>query len=87
VTCLAVAALFALAAPGDSLMLGDIPLQGLTPLVHALMKALTVLSLCLAVYVWQNRYWRAAGRVHYTLVVLAAGAFVWVANYWHLMHW
>jgi len=37
--------------------------------------------------VWQNRYWRAAGRVHYTLVVLAAGAFVWVANYWHLMHW
>ncbi len=35
--------------------------------------------------VWRNGYWSTQGRVHYTLVTLAALALVWWLNYWNLL--
>jgi hypothetical protein len=36
---------------------------------------------------WKNRYWGIAGRGYYTLVTVAAVAFVWFLNYWNLLGW
>ena len=46
---------------------------------------LTVPLLVFAVLSWKNRYWRVASRVHFTLVTVAALAFVWFLNYWNLL--
>jgi CubicO group peptidase (beta-lactamase class C family) len=46
---------------------------------------LSVVLLLFTVLAWRNRYWTVAGRLHYSLVVLAALAFVWFANYWNLL--
>jgi hypothetical protein len=35
----------------------------------------------------KNNYWGIATRVHYTLVTVAAVAFVWFLNYWNLLGW
>jgi CubicO group peptidase (beta-lactamase class C family) len=48
----------------------------------------TVLSIALlvcTVLAWSNRYWSLVGRLHYSLVTLAALAFVWLTNYWNLL--
>jgi CubicO group peptidase (beta-lactamase class C family) len=47
--------------------------------------ALTVVLLVLAWMTWKNRYWSLVGRLHYSLVTLAALAFVWLTNYWNLL--
>jgi hypothetical protein len=52
-----------------------------------LSTALTVAALVYTVLAWQDRFWRLAGRVHYTLVMVAAVAFVWFLNYWNLPVW
>jgi hypothetical protein len=55
---------------------------------------LTVGALVYTVLAWtglgdpQGRpYWGVAWRVYYTLVTLAAVAFVWFLNYWNLLGW
>ncbi len=48
----------------------------------------TVLSLVLLVFAslaWKDRYWSLAGRLHYSVVTLAALVFVWFAEYWNLL--
>ena len=35
----------------------------------------------------KDRFWGLAGRLHYTLVTVAAVAFVWFLNYWNLLGW
>jgi CubicO group peptidase (beta-lactamase class C family) len=48
----------------------------------------TVLSTVLLVFAalaWKDRYWSVVGRLHYSLVVMAALVFVWFANYWNLL--
>ncbi len=52
------------------------------PLVTAV---LSVALLVLALMAWKERYWSLVGRLHYSLVTLAALAFVWLANYWNLL--
>ena len=39
----------------------------------------------LAVLAWKDRYWGVVGRVHYTLVALAAVVFVRFLNNWNLI--
>jgi hypothetical protein len=39
----------------------------------------------LAVVAWRNRYWDIAGRVHYSLVALAAVVFVLFLGNWNLI--
>jgi len=48
---------------------------------------LTVGALVYLVLVWKNRYWGIGFRVYYTLVTIAAVAFVWFLNYWNLLGW
>ena len=52
-----------------------------------LATALTVAALVYTVLAWKDRFWGLAGRVHYTLVTVAAVAFVWFLNYWNLLGW
>jgi hypothetical protein len=49
--------------------------------------ALVVLSACMAVFTglaWARHYWGIGGRVQYTLLTLAALAFIWWLQYWNL---
>jgi hypothetical protein len=48
---------------------------------------LTVGALAYVVLAWKNRYWGIAFRLYYTLVTVAAVAFVWFLNYWNLLGW
>lgn len=55
--------------------------------VGVLSAVLTVGALAYSVLAWKNSYWGIAARVHYTLVTVAAVAFVWFLNYWNLLGW
>jgi hypothetical protein len=55
--------------------------------VGVLAAVLTVGALLYSVLAWKNSYWGIAARVHYTLVTVAAVAFVWFLNYWNLLGW
>jgi hypothetical protein len=52
-----------------------------------LSAALTVGALVYTALAWKNSYWGIAARMHYTLVTVAAVAFVWFLNYWNLLGW
>jgi hypothetical protein len=52
-----------------------------------LSAVLTVGALISAVLAWKDGYWGVAFRVYYTLVTVAAVAFVWFLNYWNLLGW
>jgi len=52
-----------------------------------LAAVLTVGALVYTVLVWKNSYWGIAARVYYSLVTVAAVAFVWFLNYWNLLGW
>jgi len=48
---------------------------------------LTVGALGYLVLVWKNSYWGIITRIYYTLVTVAAVAFVWFLNFWNLLGW
>ena len=52
-----------------------------------LAAVLTAGALVYTVLAWKNRYWGIAARLYYTLVTVAALAFVWFLNYWNLLGW
>ena len=52
-----------------------------------LAAVLTVGALVYTVLAWKNSYWGIAARLYYTLVTVAAVAFVWFLNYWNLLGW
>jgi hypothetical protein len=52
-----------------------------------LSAVLTVAALVYAVLAWKDRYWGVAFRAYYTLVTVAAVAFVWFLNQWNLLGW
>jgi hypothetical protein len=51
----------------------------------ALAIVLTIGSLVFTVLAWKDRYWGVLGRLHYTLVTLAALAFIPFLHYWNLL--
>jgi CubicO group peptidase (beta-lactamase class C family) len=55
--------------------------------VGVLAAVLTIGALIYSALAWKNSYWGIVARVHYTLVTLAALAFVWFLNYWNLLGW
>jgi CubicO group peptidase (beta-lactamase class C family) len=55
--------------------------------VGVLAAVLTVGALVYSVLAWKSSYWGIAARAHYTLVTVAAVAFVWFLNYWNLLGW
>jgi CubicO group peptidase (beta-lactamase class C family) len=52
-----------------------------------LAAVLTAGALVYTVLAWKNGYWGIAYRVYYTLVTVAAVAFVWFLNYWNWLGW
>jgi len=52
-----------------------------------LVAALTAGALVYTVLAWKNSYWSTAFRAYYTVVTIAAVAFVWFLNYWNLLGW
>jgi hypothetical protein len=48
-------------------------------------SVLTAGALVYTVLAWKDSYWGITGRLHYTLVTVAAVAFVWFLNYWNLL--
>jgi len=52
-----------------------------------LSAVLTIGVLVYAVLAWRKGYWGVALRAYYTLVTVAAVAFVWFLNYWNLLGW
>ena len=52
-----------------------------------LAAVLTVGALVYAALAWKNSYWSVVYRVYYTLVTLAAVAFVWFLHYWNWLGW
>jgi len=52
-----------------------------------LSASLTVGALGYLVVAWKNSYWGISARIYYTLVTVAAVAFVWFLNQWNLLGW
>jgi hypothetical protein len=52
-----------------------------------LAAVLAVGALVYAALTWARGYWGVATRAHYTLVTVAAVAFVWFMDYWNLLGW
>jgi CubicO group peptidase (beta-lactamase class C family) len=46
---------------------------------------LTIPFIGFTVLAWKNHSWGVGSRVHYTLITIAAVAFVWFLNYWNLL--
>ncbi len=63
-----------------------VPLALVAVLYAVLLTAASAMgSTVLLVLVWIRRYWSLAARLHYTLVTLAAVAFVWWLQNWRLL--
>jgi TRAP-type C4-dicarboxylate transport system permease large subunit len=57
-------------------------------LVIPLLTAVLIIGLLVfTVWAWKENYWSIFGRVHYTLITLAALVFTWFINYWNLLGW
>ncbi len=54
------------------------------PIVAAV---LGIAALVFLAIIWLKRYWTRCQRVHYTLIFVAALAFIWFLNYWNLLGW
>ncbi|OGC89375.1 MAG: hypothetical protein A2W25_10550 [candidate division Zixibacteria bacterium RBG_16_53_22] len=52
-----------------------------------LSAVLTAAAVVYAVLAWKDSYWGFTYRVYYTLVTIAAVAFVWFMHYWNLLGW
>jgi CubicO group peptidase (beta-lactamase class C family) len=48
---------------------------------------LTAGALVYTVLAWKDNYWSVPFRVYYSLVTVAAVAFVWLLNYWNFLGW
>jgi len=70
-----------------------VPLFGVTTVYKAVLgmgvlaAVLTLGTLAYSVLAWKNGYWGIVARSHYTLVTVAAVAFVWFLNSWNLLGW
>jgi len=61
------------------------PVQVALLTIPVLTAALAAVMLVLTASAWRRRWWSVFGRIHYSLVTLAALAFVWFADYWNLL--
>ncbi|MFH8972859.1 serine hydrolase domain-containing protein [Streptomyces sp. NPDC017890] len=68
-----------------TVMVGDSPLLTVVPALTGIALATTAAMVCCAVLAWRRRWWRLAGRVHYTCNTLAALVFLGVCASYHLV--
>ena len=71
--------------PGGALFFGDSPLLVAVLALPYLVAALVVGVVVYAILSWRRRYWGLFGRLHYSLVALAALAFVGLLGYYNLL--
>jgi CubicO group peptidase (beta-lactamase class C family) len=90
---LAICLLNLLFLTGTALWGNPVPLFGVSMIykivlgLGVLSAMLTVGALIYAVLAWKDGNWGVGFRVYYTLVTVAAVAFVWFLNYWNLLGW
>lgn len=70
---------------GDVIFYGQMSTMYIMLAAWLIAAILIVPVLGLAVWSWKNRYWGVASRIHYSLMAVAALAFVWFLNYWNLL--
>ncbi len=70
-----------------ALMMGDASLLNILMVIPIVVTLLTIGAVILTVLAWKDSYWGLSGRIHYTLVTLAAVACVWFFNYWNMLGW
>ena len=93
----AISVLFVLFTAGLFIFMGNMTWYSVffgTPTFLKVLLALPVLAAVLTVgaliftaLAWKGGYWKVAGRIHYTLVALAAVAFIWSLNFLNLLGW
>ena len=78
---------FFLVALSDTtkILTGEAPLLNVLGFVSIPLAVLAIGAVVFTVLAWKNHYLDMAGRVYYTLVTLAAVAFVWFLHYWNLL--
>ncbi len=78
--------LIALSSTAPTPLIYSIPSSLIALLAIAIIAAIMALaSAAFTALAWKNGYWGIAGRLHYTLVVIALLAFVWWLNNWNLL--
>lgn len=68
-----------------AVMTGNVPLLDMLLTVPLVIAILTGISIPFAILGWCKRYWTRWGRVHYTLVTVAALAFTWALYFWNML--
>jgi hypothetical protein len=92
-TLLGICVLNLLFVVGTALWGNPFPLFGVSTIyklvlgLGVLAAVLTAGALVYTALAWKDSYWGIAGRIYYTLVTIAAVAFVWFLNYWNLLGW
>lgn len=71
----------------SNILLDPAPIIKIDLGLGVLSAALTAGALLYAVLAWKDCYWGVVFRVYYTLVTVAAVAFVWFLNAWNLLGW
>jgi CubicO group peptidase (beta-lactamase class C family) len=64
---------------------GKLPLWTFVPATSVVVALIAVGMIVCAVLAWRQRSWSLAGRLHYSVVTLAAAAFVWFLSFWNLL--
>ena len=72
---------------GYGIVFGVPPFFKVLLVLPVLAAVLTVGALVFTVLAWKDGYWGIVGRVHYTLVTIAALAFLWSLNFLNLLGW
>jgi CubicO group peptidase (beta-lactamase class C family) len=72
---------------GEQLVFGVSLAYKVTLGLGVLSAVLTVGALVYTVLAWKNGYWSTVFRAYYTLVTIAAVAFIWFLNFWNLLGW
>lgn len=72
---------------GEQIVFGVPFAYKVTLRLGVLSAMLTVAALVYAALAWKDRYWGVVFRAYYTLVTVAAVAFVWFLNQWNLLGW
>jgi hypothetical protein len=71
----------------QNILAGTSPIAKIVLGLGVLSAVLAVGALVCTALAWKNRYWGTATRVYFSLVTLAAVAFVWFLNNWNLLGW
>ena len=85
VLSLAFVALFVIATPDAKVLTGEASLLNVLGFISIPLAVLAIGAVVFTVLAWKEHYRGIAGRVYYTLVTLAAVAFVWFLHYWNLL--